>query len=70
LHPTRYSGLRPLLRAIFDKLLAGPARRENLSAQLGQFVFGDLDLEGAYLASGLDAGAHDDLLFLVAPAFN
>ena len=35
------------LRAIFDELLAGPARRGDAAAQVDEFLFRNLDGEGS-----------------------
>ncbi len=51
------------LRAIFDQLLGGQARRGDPAAQLGELLFGSVDLEGTDL--GLGGGAHHDLPWLV-----
>src|SRR5262245_26252332 len=49
------------LRRIRNKLLAGPARLRNAPAQLGEPLFGDLEMKGADFDSGIDSGAHVDL---------
>ena len=49
------------LRSIGDQLLGGPARRGDAAAQLGELLFGNVDVEGTDVGGGLDGGAHDDL---------
>ena len=48
------------LRSIRDQLLAGPARRRDAPAQLGEFLFGNLDLERTYV-DGRFGSTHVDL---------
>src|SRR5918997_4873170 len=52
---------RPL-RLIFDGLLFGPARRLDASAEVVEFLFRHVDLEGAYLRMGHGGLGHGDLL--------
>ena len=49
------------LRAIVDQLLARPAGLPNPPAEIGQFLLGNLDLEGTDLDSRYDGCAHEDL---------
>jgi hypothetical protein len=44
------------LRPIFDQLLAGPARRENPSAQFSELLFRNVDAEGADCGMGSHGG--------------
>src|SRR5437016_7651363 len=49
------------LRAIWRELLTRPARRGDAAVQLGEILFGDIDLEGADLDGGLDGATHEDI---------
>ena len=49
------------LRAILDQLAGGPPRRGDAAAQLGELLFGSVDVEGTDVGAGLGGGAHHDL---------
>ena len=48
------------LRPICDQLRGGPARSGDAVAQLGELLFGNVDVEGTDVDGGLDC-AHTDL---------
>src|SRR5215203_5758303 len=48
------------LRPICDELLAGPARRDDAAAELGELLLRNVDAEGANLDCGLDRAIHED----------
>jgi len=50
------------LRLIRERFPIGPPRRVDALAEVVQFLLRDVDAEGANLESGLDDGAHGDLL--------
>jgi hypothetical protein len=50
------------LRPICDQLLGGQARRGDLAAQLGERLFGSVDVEWTDVGGGLGGGTHHDLL--------
>ena len=58
LHRRQLDALRP----VFYELLAGPARRLDPASQLGELLFGNLDLERTDVDCGLGGSTHDDLL--------
>ena len=55
------------LGAVADELLAGPPRRFDAAAEIGQIVLRNLDLEGANLDGSLDSASHIYLRFRGSP---
>ena len=50
------------LRPIGDEFPGGPARRRDTTAELGQLLFRNVDVEGTDVAGGVGGATHDDLL--------
>ena len=52
---------RHALGLIRDSLLLGPLRGRDASAKIGELLFCNIDVEGAYLSGGPGGASHDDL---------